>query len=86
MLRLMGYWPHDINHDLGAWSFGLPDDLARLVYPQCGRFDHMEMAMNLDVIVLGPGWEVVNNIEGLVCPYGLWISYDISAELCAPRK
>ncbi|KAI3397804.1 hypothetical protein diail_10337 [Diaporthe ilicicola] len=66
VFRLTGFWPHDVNHDLEAWSFGLPDDLTRLLYPQCGVFDHREMAMNLEGIVLGPGREAVNNLEGLL--------------------
>ncbi|KAJ0123313.1 hypothetical protein J7T55_011778 [Diaporthe amygdali] len=74
VFRLMGYWPHDVKHNLEAWAFGLPDDLARLLYPQCGRFDHREMAMNLDWVVLGPGSEAVASLEGCVRVCERWDS------------
>lgn len=66
VFRLTGYWPHDTDNDLEAWAFGLPEDLVRLLYPQGGRFDHREMAMNLDGVILGPGWERVVKLEGII--------------------
>lgn len=65
VFRLTGYWPHDVEHDAEAWAFGLPEDLVRLLYPQGGRFDHGEMAMNLDEVVTGPGWEALAKLEGI---------------------
>lgn len=64
---LTGYWPHDVEHDAEAWAFGLPEDLVRLLYPQGGRFDHGEMAMNLDEVVIGPGREGLAELEGILC-------------------
>lgn len=55
-----------MEHDAEAWAFGLPEDLVRLLYPQGGRFDHGEMAMNLDEVVIGPGWEGLAELEGIV--------------------
>ncbi|KAG6367344.1 hypothetical protein INS49_001532 [Diaporthe citri] len=66
VLRLTGYWPHDVEHDHEAWAFGLPEDLTRLLYPQGGRFDHGEMAMNLDEVIIGPGWERLVKLEGII--------------------
>ncbi|KAK7720912.1 hypothetical protein SLS64_001205 [Diaporthe eres] len=66
VFRLTGYWPHDIDHDHEAWAFGLPEDLTRLLYPQGGRFDHREMAMNLDEVIIGPGWERLVKLEGII--------------------
>lgn len=66
VFRLTGYWPHDIEHDHEAWAFGLPEDLTRLLYPQGGRFDHREMAMNLDEVIIGPGWERLMKLEGMI--------------------
>lgn len=66
IFRLTGYWPHNTDNDLEAWAFGLPEDLVRLLYPQGGRFDHGEMAMNLDGVILGPGWQRVVKLEGII--------------------
>lgn len=66
VFRMTGYWPHDIDHDHEAWAFGLPEDLTRLLYPQGGRFDHREMAMNLDEVIIGPGWERLVKLEGII--------------------
>lgn len=66
VFRLTGYWPHDVDNDLEAWAFGLPEDLVRLLYPQGGRFDHREMAMNLDGVIIVPGWERVVKLEGII--------------------
>lgn len=66
VFRLTGYWPHDTEHDLEAWAFGLPEDLTRLLYPQGGRFDHREMAMNLEQVVLEPGWEKLVKLENIL--------------------
>ncbi|KAH8754116.1 hypothetical protein F5883DRAFT_187039 [Diaporthe sp. PMI_573] len=66
IFRLMGFWPHDIEHDLEAWAFGLPEDLTRLLYPQCGRFDHEEMAFNLDEVIIGPVWDRLFKLENIV--------------------
>lgn len=66
VFRLTGFWPHDVEHDAEAWAFGLPEDLTRLLYPQGGRFDHAEMAMNLDEVIVGPAWERLVKLEGIV--------------------
>lgn len=66
VFRLTGYWPHDVEHDLEAWAFGLPEDLARLLYPQGGRFDHRDMAMNLDEVIIGPAWEKLAGLESTI--------------------
>lgn len=66
VFRLTGYWPHNVEHDHEAWAFGLPEDLTRLLYPQGRRFDHREMAMNLDEVIIGPGWERLVKLEGLI--------------------
>lgn len=66
VFRLTGYWPHDVDHDLETWAFGLPEDLARLLYPQGGVFDHREMAMNLDEVIIEPGWEGLAKLENIL--------------------
>lgn len=65
VFRLTGFWPHDIEHDFEAWAFGVPEDLTRLLYPQCGWFDHEEMAFNLDEVIIGPTWDKLENIVRL---------------------
>ncbi|KKY37633.1 hypothetical protein UCDDA912_g02389 [Diaporthe ampelina] len=69
VFRLAGYWPHDTEHDLEGWAFGLPEDMARLLYPQGGRFDHREMAMNLDGVIIGPGWVNLVKLESIIRLY-----------------
>lgn len=65
VFRLTGFWPRDTGHDHEAWAFGLPEDLARLLYPQCGKFDHADMSLNLDEIVVGPAWDKLLKLEAI---------------------
>lgn len=66
VFRLTGFWARDIEHDLEAWAFGLPENLIRLLYPQCGRFDHEQMAINLDEVIMGPAWDRLVKLESIV--------------------
>ncbi|KAG8168182.1 hypothetical protein KVR01_003871 [Diaporthe batatas] len=66
VFRLTGFWPHDIKHDEEAWAFGLPEVLIRLLYPQCGRFDHADMSMNLDEVIVGPAWNKLMKLEAII--------------------
>ncbi|POS80811.1 hypothetical protein DHEL01_v200778 [Diaporthe helianthi] len=65
VFRLTGFWPHDSEHSHEAWAFGLPEDMVRLLYPQCDRFDHAEMALNLDEVLVGPTWDKLVKLEAI---------------------
>lgn len=65
VFRLTGFWQRDTEHNHEAWAFGLPEDLSRLLYPQCGKLDHAEMSLNLDEVILGPAWDKVMKLEAI---------------------
>lgn len=65
VLKLFGYWPHDVIHNDPAYASDLPTDLSSSLY-YSGRVWTDEMAENLTEQVLDPGWESVRTLQGVV--------------------
>jgi hypothetical protein len=66
VFRLTGFWPRDVENDREAWAFGLPEDLTRLLYPQCNTFSHAEMASNLEKVIIGPTCDKLVKLKKMV--------------------
>lgn len=64
VFKLMGFWPHDVEHNYPGYAFDLPSDLGLLLYPQLQiSLDRGEMVQNLEEVVLGPGWDRLMRLE-----------------------
>jgi hypothetical protein len=62
VLKLMGFWPHDVEEDYPGYAFDLPSGLGMLLFPQI-CLDRDEMMDNLEELVLGPGWDRLMRLE-----------------------